>query len=174
MSLMCLGYSALDSYARKTSAISAEAQVVTQAASSLLRSREASQSLFGRKALAISGLRSVVSEVASTAADDPDQAIPTSNALRNAEDFLRALPDDIQLPGFSVDPDGAIALDWIQSRTRMFSISISDSERVAYAWLDGSDRGHAVARFRGQHISPQLLSLIRTVAAYDLSGLRAA
>lgn len=43
-------------------------------------------------------------------------------------------------PEFSVDPDGEIALDWIQSRYKMFSISFSVNNRVSYAGLFGVNK----------------------------------
>ena len=153
-----------------SSAVSAEAGIVSSAAAAVLGSREVSQSLFGRKALAISQLRQIVADVM----PDADQEPVDPRALWNAEQFVRALPDDLPIPEFSVDPDGAIALDWILSRVRMLSVSVSTSEILAYAWLDGSDRGHGVCRFRTPVAPAALLSLIKAMAGDHPVALRIA
>ena len=62
------------------------------------------------------------------------------------------------MPEFAPEPDGAISLDWIQSRHRLFTLSISASNRLAYAWLDGTDKGHGVARFDGRTIPRRVLT----------------
>lgn len=164
------GYAALAGYARPTSAISAEAGQICETASGIMRDRQGSESLFGRKALALSGLRAAVAAVST----DEDQDAVDPQVLFNAEQLVLALPDDLPAPEFGVDPDGAISFDWLQSRTRMFSISVTDSERIAYAWLNGSDRGHGVDRFRGPLVSAVLLSVLRSIVTDDGAAFRAA
>ncbi|HYI12057.1 MAG TPA: hypothetical protein VEK57_23585 [Thermoanaerobaculia bacterium] len=61
--------------------------------------------------------------------------------------FIRALPDGMLLPEVAPEPDGSISFDWVMSRTRVFSVSIGSTDRLAFAWIDGTDRGHGVARF---------------------------
>jgi hypothetical protein len=69
------------------------------------------------------------------------------------------------MPNVAVDPDGAVALDWIVSRYRMLSISFAgDSDRLAYARLDGTDRGNGVARFSGSAMPRRLLQAIQAVS----------
>lgn len=155
---LCMGYAALAPYAHRGSAVSAEARVVSSQASSVLSGQQSSQALFGKKSLAISQLYSVVGEIV----PDADQKPVAGRALRNAEQLLLAFPDDVPVPELSVDPDGAVAFDWIASRACMLSVSVNASERLAYAWLDGSDRGHGVLRFRNYIVPSQLLALIRT------------
>ena len=75
--------------------------------------------------------------------------------------FLRALPDRVPLPEISPEPDGSVSLDWTQSRNRLFSVSVSGSNRLAYAWVDGTDSGHAVVRFDGQSIPLPILQGIK-------------
>ncbi len=91
-----------------------------------------------------------------------------------AEDFVSALPDDLPLPEFAPENDGAISLDWIGSRYRVFTLSINGSNRLAYAWLDGADRGHGVVRFNGVEISPRVLDAIRDVSRDEHALVRAA
>src|SRR5258706_6876016 len=106
-----------------------------------------SQAPFGRKAAAISELRAIASNCSKGGWDSDDASAIDPVALLNAEAFVRALPDAIPLPEIAPEPDGAISLDWIQSKTRLLSLSVGSSNRLAYAWLDGSDRGHAVTYF---------------------------
>ena len=84
-------------------------------------------------------------------------------AALSAANFIRALPDGIALPEFAPEPDGSISLDWIQSRNRLFTLSVGSTNRLAYAWVDGTDKGHAVARFDGEHVPPRILEGIRGI-----------
>ena len=68
--------------------------------------------------------------------------------------FLRAMPDDLPIPEFAPEPNGSISLDWIASPDRLFSLSIGRNGRLAYAWLDGADKGHGVARFDARNVPP--------------------
>src|ERR1700692_4666525 len=68
-------------------------------------------------------------------------------ATQLAKAFVGALPSDIPLPEIAAEPDGSISLDWFACRDRVFSLSVGETERLAYAWLDGSDHGHGVATF---------------------------
>ncbi len=81
----------------------------------------------------------------------------------NAEALVRALPGRIPLPEFAPEPDGSVSLDWIQSRSRMFSLSVGIGTRLAYVWLDGADKGHVVARFDGLNVPPRVLEGIHTI-----------
>lgn len=166
---LCLGY-AFAGYTEPTSAISHEAHLVGQAASQVMRGRQSSESLFGPKAQVLSRLTLTVRDL--YVDDDQDAVLP--GAFRNASLLLVALPDDLPLPEIGIDPDGAISLTWLMSRSRMFSVSVNRSERMAYAWLDGSDRGHAVDRFRPPAVPPVFLSTLRLIVANDRSLVRAA
>ena len=88
-----------------------------------------------------------------------------------ARQLVLALPSDLPLPEFAVEDDGAIAVEWLPSRSRMVSISVHGRGRVAYAWLDGTDKGHGVARFNGKELPEVLLSVIRSVTD-DLESKR--
>jgi hypothetical protein len=43
----------------------------------------------------------------------------------------------------------------------MLTMSVGVTERLAYAWLDGSDRGHAVVRLDVKRIPSRFLDAIR-------------
>lgn len=168
-----LGFAALYSLARPGSAISPEAKNLQRTAMSMMHSYERSQALFGQKATAISQINSLASECGRPDWDGFGAAPIDPLAVTNAIAFIRSFPDRFPLPEFSVDPDGAISLDWIQSRSRLFSLSVNSSNRLAYAWLDGTDRGHAVARFIEDGIPQRILDDIDSIVNYGKAAVGA-
>ena len=89
---------------------------------------------------------------------DGDDALPLDHrAVFKAITFIQALPEGVPLPEFAPEPDGSLSLDWISSRNRLFSLSVGTDDRLSYAWLDGTDKGHAVARFDGESVPPRIL-----------------
>ncbi len=158
------GFAAMQALATGGSAVSAEAQAVRKHACHILEGFEQSQALFGAKAEAISQLMALAAE--------EQTADPV--ALRVAEKFIRALPNTIPIPEFAIDPDGSISLDWIENRNRVFSLSVGANSRVAFAWLDGTDKGHAVARFDGQQIPERVVKGITSIATNGNASLRPA
>jgi hypothetical protein len=85
------------------------------------------------------------------------------NALLLAERFVRLLPEGFPAPEFAIEPDGLISLDWIRSPGQLVSLSIGRCERVAYAWLDGAEKGHGVADCEGSTIPANLAELIKRI-----------
>lgn len=169
-----MGYSALHGYARGGSAVSTEAAAVREAASKVVEFAERSQVLFGEKSVAISQLWTLANDCDEQGWDGYDASAINQAALFTAEQFLRALPHDIPIPEFAAEPDGSISLDWIVSRNRLFSLSVGANNRLAYAWLDGADRGHAVARFDGNNVPARVLEGIKEIGVYGNASLRAA
>ncbi len=144
------------------SGVSFEADQIQNAGAGLQRSVEESHSLFGAKAKAIEELNQLALDCSQPNWDGYD-AVPISmGALVNAEAFIRALPSNLPLPEFCPEPDGSISVDWIVSRLQLLSLSISGSNRIAYAWLDGTDKGHAVARFDGVTVPQRIVEAIRS------------
>lgn len=122
---------------------------------------ESSDALFGRKTAVISALWGLTRSHAESGWDGGEAFPADRQAIALACAFIRALPDDCKLPEVGVDPDGAVTLDWMISRHRMLSISFAgDSDRLAYAWIDGTDRGNAVARFDGETVPMLLMQVI--------------
>jgi hypothetical protein len=147
---------------------------VYEAAGEVVKSAEQSQALFGEKAAALSQLAALATECAERGWDGEDAAAINSGAVFLAQRFLRALPDGVPLPELAPEPDGAISLDWTRSRNRLLSLSVGHRNRLAYAWLDGTDKGHAVARFDGRNIPPRVLESISGIVRPGHAGLRAA
>jgi len=166
------GYAALNGYARGGSAISSEARAAQNAATAVVESIERSQVLFGEKAAAISQLMALANECSEPGWDGDGASAINPIAVIVTESFLRALPDGIPLPEFAPEPDGCISLDWIQSRNRLLSLSVGTSHRLAYAWLDGADNGHAVSRFDGRTIPPRILDEIEAIMNHGDASFR--
>jgi hypothetical protein len=121
------------------------------------------------KANAISRLGALVDEYTTGGT----VSIP-SYAVLMAEGFLRALPDGISLPEFSVEPDGSISMEWIQSRNRIFSVSVGTVNRFAFAWLDGINKGHGVENFDGEQIPKRIMDGISSIVNNGNASFRAA
>ena len=103
---------------------------------------------------------------------DGEGAFAVSNAVvANAENFIRALPPKLQPPEISVHPDGTISLDWLPAQHRMFSLSVGESNRIAFAWLDGADSGQAVATFEGASIPPVIVEGVERIINYAEPGI---
>jgi hypothetical protein len=166
------GYAALNAYARGGSAVSFEARAAEEAATGVVESVERSQALFGEKAAALSQLRELAAECAEVNWDGAGAIGIQAAAVLNVQDIVRALPAGIRMPEFSPEPDGSISLDWIEARTRIFSVSVGAGSRLAFAWLDGSDSGHGVARFDGERIPARILEGICGIISHGNTAVR--
>ena len=91
------------------------------------------------------------------------------HALRRAKDLIASLPDDLPLPECSIEPDGCVSLDWMPARYRTLTVSIGESDGLSYAWVDGTDRGHAVARLVEGQLPPRILGEIRRFTSHEPS-----
>lgn len=156
------------------SAISNEAAASRSALSSIARDSRRSVTLSGRKGEAVSELFNLAAECSIDDWDCSGAKAISLRAVWTTQKFIYALPTGFPMPEFAAEPDGAISLDWIESKNRFFSLSIGSSNRLAYAWIDGSDKGHAVARFDGIEIPHRVLSGIREIVKHDDTPVRAA
>jgi hypothetical protein len=155
---LLVGCAALQAISGASSAVSPEAKAIKLAATEIVQSVEQSQALFGAKAGALSRLKALADEYLRDA-----QTTIHPCALFIAERFVRALPDNIPLPEFSAEPDGSISLDWIESRNRLFSVSVGVNNRFAFAWLDGTNSGYGVENFDGERVPKRLIDGIATI-----------
>jgi hypothetical protein len=128
-----------------------------------IRRQSPTQALFGEKASALAALAALEAECSGRGWDGDDAEAISPAAASATKRFVRALPNGIPLPEFAPEPDGSISLDWIRSPTQLFSLSVGRSSRLAYAWLDGSDKGHGVAHFDGQNIPARVLEGIQGI-----------
>lgn len=153
------------------SAVSEESKVARDLVRAAVRSVETSQALFGRKASVISEIWALVNECAGPDWDSAGAEAVDRVAAFRAVDLIRALPPAVPLPEVGGEPDGSISLDWIASRNRMFSLSVGAGDRLAYAWVDGSSRGHAVDRFDGETVPPRILQGIREILKHGQASV---
>jgi hypothetical protein len=153
----------------QSSAVSDAAGWVQRLLGNVARGNESVQSLVGREVEFQARLHAVLDELVT----DEDQDPVTAAAVRIASRFVHVLPHSLPLPQVAIDPDGAISLDWMPSRTRAFSISVDDSGRLAFAWMNGSDRGHGVVRFQDSIPAP-LFSQLTDLIDDDRAAVRAA
>jgi hypothetical protein len=164
-------YPALQSLAG-SSAVSPEADEVRRAAKRVVIAAERSQALFVGKAALLSELAALEIECADEDWDGNGAAAIDFVAVLQAECLVRALPDRCPLPEVAVEPDGSISLDWIQSRDRLFSVSVSQSSRLAFAWVDGADSGYGVERFDGRNVPQRILQGIEAAVGTGYVTLR--
>lgn len=169
----CFGYATLSSYLQGTSAVSRAAAAARSSAYAIVQSAERSQALFGPKRTLLTELAELARECAEPDWDGEGALALKPGAIETVEQFIRALPPALPLPELAPDPDGAISMDWIAARTRRLTVSADESNRLAYAWMDGADSGHAVERFDGETIPHRIAQEIRTLFPHD-SSLRAA
>jgi hypothetical protein len=159
---------------RTSSAVSREAAAVRDAASAIVASRERSLALFGAKSAVIERIDKLALECASDGWDGEEGLCISPDVIDRAVSFVRAFPDGLSLPDAAPEPDGSISFDWIVARTRMFSVSIGATNRLAFAWIDGTDRGHGVARFDGDTVPARILGGIRDLTDERATALRVA
>jgi hypothetical protein len=146
------------------SAVSQEAGSIQESKYGITQSIEQSIALFGGKEEVLSMICELEAECCVENWDGYG-ALPLSNlSVETAKEFIRLLPDSLAMPEIAPEPDGSVSLDWMPSRYRTFSLSIGESDQLAYAWVDGTDRGHAVARFNSQIIPERVLQGITSFA----------
>ena len=171
-----LGLAALYSLSRPASAVSFEAGTVRATAGRIVDSVERSGALFGSKTAAISQVVwGLASEHGSPGWDGGDALPVDRRAIDRAVAFIKALPDGMPMPEVAADPDGSVSLDWIRSRHCLFTLSIgAENKRLAYAWIDGNDRGHAVSTFEAGAVPQRVLDGILSVTGHRDAAVRAA
>jgi hypothetical protein len=147
----------------ETSAISPEAKAIQEAKKQILLNVESSQGLFGDKLEALEELKFLAYECSEEGWDGNGASPINDAAFQAAKQFIRALPAGFPMPEFSCEPDGMISLDWLSGKNRILSLSVGNQNRIAFAWLDGVDKGHAVAGFNGLEISKRILDEITRI-----------
>jgi len=160
-------------YAVPTSGVSDDAFSINENIKRFAQQQELSESLFGIKAQLLSDLQGLATECAEDDWDGYGAEAVSESVLIRAEAFIRALPENIPTPELSAEPDGEISFDWLPSRTKTFSLSVNAGNRVAYAWIDGANRGHAAELFDGRMLPVRALEELQRVVV-DGASLRTA
>lgn len=97
--------------------------------------------------------------------DDQGAIALNPEALIECLGFLELYPSDLPLPEPVPEPDGAIALEWYVSPSRIFTISLTGEQRIAFAGkLGNGNRIHGIEEFNGE-LSPFILESIRRISA---------
>ena len=125
------------------------------------------RALFGSKEDALDRLYELAAECAAADWDGYDAEAVSQGAVERSALFIRRLPEDLPLPEISVEPDGEIALDWSPTPTQTFSVSIGTANRMACAWVNGTEHGHAVAYSNNGEIPSRILQEIQRITNND-------
>ncbi len=165
-------YATMNVAAGDGTAVSQEAETIRRSVSAAMESMRQSIALFGSRAEAVSEILAVAAKHAEFDWDGEGAEPVSMIAAERAIAFIQALPGGVPIPEVAPESDGSISLDWVYSRSRVLSISIGKSDRLAFAWLDGTDLGHAVARFDGERIPSLILERIRETMGH--ASVRAA
>jgi hypothetical protein len=165
--LKVAGYSAALGLSRPTSAVSVEAESIRQHATTVVEQVHRSLALFGSKAALISDLSALGDECGESNWDGYGAQQVNRVALKRAQDLIASLPDGVSLPEIAIEPDGRVSLDWMPANHRMLTMSVGSSDRLPYAWVDGTDRGHAVARLANGELPPRIIDEIRRFSRHE-------
>lgn len=160
---LIVGYAAY-TLPRFSTAVSSEASIITENAGVIAGKEEEAQSLFGPQSHLISEIIELSKEHNESLEDGIESIL--EGAIENAISLVRYLPRRIPLPEVASEPDGSLSLDWMPSRTRILSISVGETDRLAYAYLNGSSRGRGVAQFDGVGFPAEIESLVKTIFGY--------
>lgn len=158
-----MGWAVFQSAGYGGNAVSDEANWVRESLINVSKSAESSRALFGPKADLLNSLEQLSVECAEEDWDGYGAEPVNMVALSRARAFIRSLPERYPLPELSVEPDGAVSLDWMPSSNRTLSVSLSESGRIPYAWVDGTDCGHAVARIVDEPVPTRILTEIERI-----------
>ena len=135
---------------------------------------ETPRSLFEPKEQALDELYALLEERASELETDNAYTMTSPATLDNAELLIRMMPDSIPMPEIAIEDDGDITFDWMKSRYCMLSASVGESARIAYAWLDGTDRGHSVTSMDTDTFPSRLYQDISRIMGTYHAALRSA
>ena len=162
----------IGSVVRLANAVSPWAGEVDRKLADVYSSEQRSRALGGSRSDAISAVWSVAREASVRDWDGEGAVAVDPLTAGNAVRFIQALPSFVAMPEVSPEPDGGISLDWIESRTRILSISIGRSSALPMAWLDGNIRGYCVVSYDGEQMPNGLLDQISTIRIDGNSSVR--
>jgi len=160
------GYAAIQPYCTINNGVSSFAGDLVDVFSRVVYETERSEVLFGDKSVVISKIWELYFNCSSANRDESGTEPVSLSAAETAQNFIKALPRGMPLPEVAVEPDGNIALDWIQSRTQILSLSVGKSNRLAYAWLNGANSGRGVVVFNGDVVSGTILEAINGIQPF--------
>ena len=156
-------YAEVRAAATDRTAVSEPACSVRKAARSAVSELEVSRWFFGARLSLITELLELGRECAAPNWDGYSARPIDALVIWRATTFVRSLPRDLPVPDVAPAPDGSITFEWLVGQHRRFIVSVAKSDRMAYAWLDGTDSGHGVARFAGGLLPRLVVEAMRAV-----------
>ncbi|MCF7676169.1 MAG: hypothetical protein K9M97_12545 [Akkermansiaceae bacterium] len=160
------GAAGLRDISNRRSGFSDYANFLAREAKTLVEKNDRSLAMIGHRSAVLSALMDLKNEHSHRGWDGADAPPISPVALDQARDLIMALPPSIPNPELAVDPDdGAVSLEWYAGPSRIFSVSIGNSPRMACAGLDGTDSWHGVARFDGVKLPEFVWQGIQRVCA---------
>jgi hypothetical protein len=148
---------------RLPNAVSPPAEEVKNKLADVFSAQQRSRALFGLKSDAIAEVWSVAAEASEPDWNGEGALAVDPMTASNAVIFIQSLPPSVPMPEVSPEPDGGISLDWIESRARVFSVSIGSKQSLPFAWLDGNARGYGVLSFDGEETPNRVLDEISRI-----------
>lgn len=147
--------------APRDTAVSTESTHLVEADWKAKHATERSLALSGNRSATIDALLAVATRCARPDWDGADANPVDLNSVRVAAQLVRSLPEGVPMPEITPEPDGLVSLDWYGPYRRVLSVSASPNGRLAYAWMNGSDRGYGVERFDGMRVPAFILTMLR-------------
>jgi hypothetical protein len=160
------GAAGLRDISNRRSGFSDYAKYVTHEAKTLVEKNDKSLSMIGPRGAALSDLMDLKGEHSYRGWDGAEAPPVSSVALNRARELIMSLPSSIPNPELAVDPDdGAVSLEWYAGPSRIFSVSVGLSLRMACAGIDGTDSWHGVAGFDGTKAPDFVIQSIQRIIA---------
>lgn len=95
-------------------------------------------------------LEELARECAAAGWDGYAAAAVAPTTIREANRFLRSLPEGSPRPTLSAEPDGQISVEWHASPKRTLSVSVTPDGDLHYAALIGTSRHFGTVPFLGE------------------------
>lgn len=158
------GVAALRDISNRRSGFSDQAIYLAREAKTLIGKNDRSLSLIGQRGAILSELMDLKREHSQRGWDGGEAPPVSPVALDRARELIISLPPSIPNPELAVDPDdGAVSLEWYAGPSRIFSVSVGRSFRMACAGIDGTDSWHGVARFDGTKLPEFVIQSIQRI-----------
>jgi hypothetical protein len=118
----------------------------------------------GRKTDVLQSLENLFKECSDEGWDGYEASPITEDAYLEARKLIGNLPINLRMPEVVPEPSGEIGLEWSRGKDRVFVVSLSGKNEIAYAGLFGINKVHGVEYF-GDAIPSTILENIRRLYA---------
>ena len=156
------GHALLSELARGGSSVSAEGQALRQDAGEFAQDPSVPISLSNKRDACLEAIEMLYHEHSQRGWDGADAPPLTKATISNVCAVLDALPPDLPDPEFSVEPDtGSLSIEWHGGYRRLFSISVGEQLRFAFASLNGVNSGYGTDQLTRGELPKALIETIR-------------